>query len=403
MVDQDESETARETGHRRLNLRDIRDSEPGVEETPREDRVGDKLRAARLKRGEDLAKVAESLRIRRAYLEALEDGRYAALPGRTYALGFVRSYGAYLGFDGASMADAYKQEFMPAEALREAAAEAGHAGHGAASSGDNFTFPEVVEEARLPRGSLIILFFLLAGAIYGGWYLSISADRMVSERVPAAQTRTAEEAATPETPILPEREQSFAGDRATASPLRNRPSAREEESLDTPLATAPALSGNSVDTAAETANEPAPAPGDAEDTQQLAALAPEAETAESQPVVTDPRAGRPDETASTEEGPESAAELGQGRVLGGGDASGRVIVRALKDAWMRIEDGNGTVLINETLKAGDVYRTPDLQGLVLVARDAGAFEILVDEQSVGYAGPSGLVLTGKSLNPADLR
>lgn len=401
MVDQDESETARETGHRRLNLRDIRDSEPGVEEAPREDRVGDKLRAARLKRGEDLAKVAESLRIRRAYLEALEDGRYAALPGRTYALGFVRSYGAYLGFDGASMADAYKQEFMPAEALREAAAEAG--GHGAASSGDNFTFPEVVEEARLPRGSLIILFFLLAGAIYGGWYLSISADRMVSERVPAAQTRTAEEAATPETPILPEREQSFAGDRATASPLRSRPSEREAESLDTTQAAAPALSEESGNAAAETANEPAPAPGDTENTQQLAALAPEAETAASQSVVTDPRAGRPDETASTEEGPESAAELGEGRVLGGSDASGRVIVRALKDAWMRIEDGNGTVLINETLKAGDVYRTPDLQGLVLVARDAGAFEILVDEQSVGYAGPSGLVLTGKSLNPADLR
>lgn len=400
MVDQDEYETARETGHRRLNLRDIRDSEPGMEETPREDRVGDKLRAARLKRGEDLAKVAESLRIRRAYLEALEDGRYAALPGRTYALGFVRSYGAYLGFDGASMADAYKQEFMPAEALREAAAEAGH---GAAGSGDNFTFPEVVEEARLPRGSLIILFFLLAGAIYGGWYLSISADRMVSERVPAAQTRTAEEAATPETPILPEREQSFAGDRATASPLRSRPSEREAESLDTPQAAAPALSEESGNAAAETANEPAPASGEAENTQQLAALAPEAETAPSQPVVADPRAGRPDETASTEEGPESASELGQGRVLGDETASGRVIVRALKDAWMRIEDGNGTVLINETLKAGDVYRTPDLQGLVLVARDAGAFEILVDEQSVGYAGPSGLVLTGKSLNPADLR
>lgn len=394
MVDQDESETARDAGRRRLNLRDIRDSEPeaGGDGVPGVERVGDKLRAARLKRGEDLAQVAETLRIRRAYLEALEEGRYAALPGRTYALGFIRTYGAYLGFDGAAMADAYKQEFMPAEALREAA----EGGASSRSGGENFTFPEVVEEARLPRGSLIILFFLLAGAIYGGWYLSISADRMVSERVQPVQTRTADSAVPEAPPILPDRgERSFAGDRATAAPLRApsgsgaRPSSEE-----TPGETQSGAGAGTGDIATEAdPGEIAP--------QQLAALAPEAEMAARAPAAADPRASRPGTEA--EEGAAAAAVPGPGRVLGGEEAGGRVIIRALKEAWMRIEDGSGQVLVNDTLQAGDVYRAPDLEGLVLVARDAGAFEILVDEQSVGFAGPSGLVLTGKSLNPSDLR
>ena len=51
-------------------------------------------------RGEDLEDVAEYLRIRPSYLDALEQGDLSAMPGSTYALGFLRSYAHYLGFDG---------------------------------------------------------------------------------------------------------------------------------------------------------------------------------------------------------------------------------------------------------------------------------------------------------------
>ena len=66
---------------RRLHLRDITNEVPVEEES-----VGADLRAARLRRGEDLRSIAQSLRIRRDQLEALEESRYDALPARAYAV-----------------------------------------------------------------------------------------------------------------------------------------------------------------------------------------------------------------------------------------------------------------------------------------------------------------------------
>jgi cytoskeleton protein RodZ len=400
MVDQEGSDAEQEAGRRRLQLRDIRDDVPETG-SPAAERVGDKLRAARLKRGEDLAQISESLRIRRTYLEALEDGRHSALPGRPYALGFIRSYAAHLGLDGAAMADAYKQETAPPDETGERPGAAGpQAGN------DAFSFPEVIEEARLPRGSLIILFFLLAGAIYGGWYLSISADKMVSERVPPLPSQSGESDAGGSAPAEGDTEiRSFAGDRATAAPMSRSPALQRQTPLDeaAPLETAP-LENSAPELAASALEEGAA--DEAAGEEQIAALtpAPGSETGPSPAQTLDTRAGRPEDYETPEGGEATATPLDGGAIYGAeGAAAGRVIIRALKDAWMRVEDQAGNVLINQTLKSGDVYRTPNIEGLILVARDAGAFEILVDDQSVGYAGPAGLVLTGKSLNPGDLR
>lgn len=399
MVDQEGSDAEQEAGRRRLQLRDIRDDVPETG-SPAVERVGDKLRAARLKRGEDLAQISESLRIRRAYLEALEDGRHTALPGRPYALGFIRSYAAYLGLDGAAMADAYKQETAPPDETGE------RPGQGGPQAGnDAFSFPEVIEEARLPRGSLIILFFLLAGAIYGGWYLSISADKMVSERVPPLPAQSGESSAAP-APSGDEPEiRSFAGDRATAAPMSRSPALQRQALRDDALPLEAGPLENSVPEPAASALEGSAGEETAGE-EQMAALtpAPGSETGPSPAQTLDTRAGRPEDYETPDGGEATATPLDGGAVYGAeGAAAGRVIIRALKDAWMRVEDQAGNVLINQTLKSGDVYRTPNIDGLILVARDAGAFEILVDDQSVGYAGPAGLVLTGKSLNPGDLR
>ena len=62
--------------------------------------VGAQLRQARIARGETVEQVAENLRIRPSYLHGLEQGDLSVMPGRTYALGFLRSYARYLGFDG---------------------------------------------------------------------------------------------------------------------------------------------------------------------------------------------------------------------------------------------------------------------------------------------------------------
>ena len=108
--------------------------------------------------------------------------------------------------------------------------------------------------------------------------------------------------------------------------------------------------------------------------------------------------------------PEAAAptapvlpDIALGTVYGAENVDSRVLVRARKpDAWVRVENAQGHVLIERTLAMGDVYHAPNVPGTILVARDASAFELVVDGQSLGLAGPPTLVLTGKPLEPAAL-
>ena len=93
------------TGRRRIHLREI----SGDSEAPLET-VGQDLRAARLRRGDDLATVSRSLKIRKDHLEAVEEDNFNGLPGKTYAIGFVRSYSGYLGLDSAKIVERYKLE-----------------------------------------------------------------------------------------------------------------------------------------------------------------------------------------------------------------------------------------------------------------------------------------------------
>ncbi|GIX15932.1 MAG: hypothetical protein KatS3mg119_0118 [Rhodothalassiaceae bacterium] len=57
------------------------------------------LRAARAARGLDLKAVAARLKIRRVYLEALEEEDLKALPARPFAIGFMRAYAHLLGLE----------------------------------------------------------------------------------------------------------------------------------------------------------------------------------------------------------------------------------------------------------------------------------------------------------------
>ena len=91
---------------------------PGEADQPHKS-VGDDLRAARLERGDELGRVSRALRIRKDYLEAIESDCPDKLPGRAYAIGFLRSYAEYLGLDSPALVSRYKRqiagqsEYMP--------------------------------------------------------------------------------------------------------------------------------------------------------------------------------------------------------------------------------------------------------------------------------------------------
>lgn len=67
--------------------------------------VGDRLREARETRGLTLARVAEETRIQQYHLESIEAGDFAALPSKTYAFGFTRTYARLVGLNEQEMVD----------------------------------------------------------------------------------------------------------------------------------------------------------------------------------------------------------------------------------------------------------------------------------------------------------
>lgn len=61
--------------------------------------IGTQLKAQREKLGCSLQEAAEHTRIRKTYLESIENNNFADLPGHAYVTGFIKSYALFLGVD----------------------------------------------------------------------------------------------------------------------------------------------------------------------------------------------------------------------------------------------------------------------------------------------------------------
>lgn len=72
--------------------------------------IGEYLRALREHKGQTLTELAESTRIRRPYLQGIEEGDRSSLPARPFAIGYVRAYAQALGIDGDAAAARFKRE-----------------------------------------------------------------------------------------------------------------------------------------------------------------------------------------------------------------------------------------------------------------------------------------------------
>ncbi len=81
---------------------------------------GEKLRAARLEKGWDLAFIAAETRIPIHHLEALESEDFEHMASRAYAIGFARNYARAVGLDENEIVDGVRAEMADASERRAA-------------------------------------------------------------------------------------------------------------------------------------------------------------------------------------------------------------------------------------------------------------------------------------------
>ena len=80
-----------------------------LHEASEEITVGGLLRTSREDRHIDLDAVVKATKVRRHYLEALENEEWEKLPSRVFVKGFVRSYAEFLGLDTETVVEDYQK------------------------------------------------------------------------------------------------------------------------------------------------------------------------------------------------------------------------------------------------------------------------------------------------------
>ncbi len=311
------------------------------------------LRETRERYGQSLPAVSDHLRIRIGHLEAIEDGRFADLPGVAYAAGFVRSYAEFLGLDANEVVQRFRAETASLNGQKS-----------------ELVFPALASEAKFPKGSVLFLSVLLAALVYGGWYYL--SDRNSTEieqvgevpaelRAPATDTRVADieqraPAWSAAGPVPADGAAPAAPDQAVAA-----------ETPPEPVLLSPSGYALVVPSPKPTAIPPL----------QVAALeeaVPELPIVEAEPTVS------------------PAAPV----------ALSRVFLKAKQESWVQVQGADGSTLFAEVLRAGHIYPVPDQPGLTLVTGNAGGLEIWVDGRPLPPMGGIGVVRRGVSLDPAQL-
>ena len=134
------------------------------------ERVGDRLRAARLAAGLDLPDVAAKTRVPLRHLHAIEAGDYASLPGITYCVGFVKAYARAVGMDEAALASDLRIELSDLRIDQRA---------------DAIDY-QIADVTRLPGKALAWTAAIIALLLVLGYWFWRSADASDPEPAPQA-------------------------------------------------------------------------------------------------------------------------------------------------------------------------------------------------------------------------
>ncbi len=394
---------------RRRNQPDIETSKPNPKGFDDFDlKLGDILRGERATLGKSLLDVQRELRIKAAYIAAIENCDPEAFDTPGFIAGYVRSYARYLNMNPDEVFAAFCGESgfstphgVSAEASskrqpdpvgRKPVEKDPFLGTHSTFAVENEGFLSRVEPSAI--GSALVLIALIAGIGYGGWAVlnevqrvqfapventptvlsdldpldgALAANGGPSDDADTDTARTAAALASGETPT------GVFAPPATSLDRLYRPQALDVPVMvarDAPIST---LDPSTIGTFyGETASRAAPARMMADGT--------------GAGLSADPAARSNQSGVQVVEGP-----------------APEVVVVAARPAWVRVRAADGTVIFEGIMNAGDRYAVPATEEPpTLRVGESGAIYFAVNGQHIGPAGARGSVTSKLPLSVAHL-
>ncbi len=340
------------------------------------------MRGERATMGKSLLDVQRELKIKAAYIAAIENADVSAFETQGFVAGYVRSYARYLGMEP----DAAFARFC-----REAKFEVAHGMSAAASSSmvtaarirstQEFRDPLANPNASfVPRGeslfaqvepgavgSFVVLVALIAAIGYGGWSVLQEVQRVQLAPMDQAPTVVAE--------IDP------LGNVSGAAPL---------------VRSAPLV----ADAQAMQANDPVPTQDQMGRITRREALDVPVMVARDGPIAAiNPRVVT-DVTTAEAVTAALAEALSEPEVQVVAEAKPGVELIAVRPSWVQVKSADGTVLFEKILDAGERWSVPMLEEPpVLRSGNSGSVYFAVNGQTYGPAAPGPQVVKNIALSP----
>lgn len=342
-------------------------------------RLGDLMRGERATLGKSLLDVQRELKIKAAYVAAIENSDPSAFDTPGFIAGFVRSYARYLNLDPEWAFETFCREsgFATAHGMSAEASSAkparpeaviGVAGKDIFSSSATPFVP--AREAMFSRvepgaiGSVAVLIALIGGLGYGGWTVLQEVQKV--QLAPIEQTPTVISDLDPlagTSTVVPD-EDALAGLSAPSAEALDR--LYRPQALDVPVLVA------------------RDAPISTLDPRNFGALAPQ--SAPNQATLAGVGASDTATPIQVNEGPVPEVQL-----------------VAARPAWVRVRAADGAVIFEGIMDSGDVFALPATEEpATLRVGESGAVYFAINGAHFGPAGPSGTVTSNLDLSVAHL-
>lgn len=327
-----------------------------VEENEISLKIGEIISKARKARKQKIVDIASHLKIRRIYLEAIENCEYNKLPEAPYGLGFIKSYADYLGLDVNEIVSLYKSETSSQKKKKI-----------------EYAVLEPEDEASAPTKGYVIVSAILLAIIYTIWAgTNISSEDAVVEDDVVYQVSTIEmkEDANANSEVVGE---EAGTETATESVVEEKV---VDENLKENLEN---LDKEIIAEEEKAIDEVKPEILDENKNVEIKEEVYVEKTAEKTEEKVEEKA------EEVVKAPHVPQEYGISN-----KEEGEIVIIVTTPSWVEIKD-NGKIILTRVLEKGDKFYAPVSKNLTLSTGNAGGFNIIFAGEVVSPIGPSGAV------------